>query len=355
MKKQFADYRWLAGGHGMKGSLWEGPDHVLVIEARGFLLPYREVYRRLDYKNIQAISMGGTSRYVWIAALLIPLCILLCVGWVFTFRSYGLNSGVGLFALAPLAVLALLCVHLYKGGTARCAIQTAVQFLPLKMLRRQRTALPILEKLHAAALRHQGEISPGLGAPAAAYPSPSAPLYDPSINRPVWPGSVMSRICMGFFLLWGLMFAGKALVPGTLYLIAQGVVAAIAMVLIIILLAQLSRYLLPKKSLRAILILELLTIFVAGITCFVMAIIAMVDRTPPAHGQVPFDLLMDSLGDVTLWNGGSAYLIFVALGLGAAVLGALGFPATSPHAPVSLPDSATPEPPRSNPNSGSWP
>ena len=50
---------------GGKGSLWLGDDHLLMIESQTLLLSYKEIYRRLDYKNIQAVVHGKSRRGAW--------------------------------------------------------------------------------------------------------------------------------------------------------------------------------------------------------------------------------------------------------------------------------------------------
>ena len=100
MKKAFDDYTWLAGRAGTRGSLWQGPDHLLVVEGKGFVFPYREVYRRIDYKNIQALMLTRTMRFVWLGVLYVLLLGLLLAGWLMQIS----NNGWTAFTTVPLSL-----------------------------------------------------------------------------------------------------------------------------------------------------------------------------------------------------------------------------------------------------------
>ena len=67
MTKAFDEYTFLAGSHGARGSLWQGPDHLLVVDGQGWLLSFGEVYRRVDYANIQSLTLVRTQTYFWMA------------------------------------------------------------------------------------------------------------------------------------------------------------------------------------------------------------------------------------------------------------------------------------------------
>ena len=62
MTNTFENYTLLAGSHGRRGSLWKGPDHLLVIEGGGVLFALSEQYRRIDYANIQSLGLVRTVR-----------------------------------------------------------------------------------------------------------------------------------------------------------------------------------------------------------------------------------------------------------------------------------------------------
>src|SRR5215212_5206770 len=99
MIKTFQDYTLLAGGHGRRGSIWRGPDHLLVVEGSGVLFALTESYRRIDYENIQALSLVRTQRYAWlVAAFSAPLIImaLILVAMVVFGADTSLITGVTL-------------------------------------------------------------------------------------------------------------------------------------------------------------------------------------------------------------------------------------------------------------------
>src|SRR5690348_4321998 len=80
MTKSFENYTLLAGGHGRRGSIWRGPDHLLVVEGGGVLFALSETYRRIDYENIQAMSLVRTQRYGWLlAAFIAPLALMAAI------------------------------------------------------------------------------------------------------------------------------------------------------------------------------------------------------------------------------------------------------------------------------------
>jgi hypothetical protein len=122
MKKQFADYTWLAGNHGGRGSLWQGPDHLLVIEGKGFVLAMSEIYRRLDYKKIQALTLTETRRYVWMGFLLGLGSLIFAL---LTWAAWGREPFLPITLALPAGLLAILfVVHLARGRTCSCTLQT---------------------------------------------------------------------------------------------------------------------------------------------------------------------------------------------------------------------------------------
>src|ERR1051326_4778766 len=59
-----------------RSSLWLGPDHLLLVERRG----YTEFYKRFFFRDIQAITIRQTNRHkVWTLVLSIfaAICIVL--------------------------------------------------------------------------------------------------------------------------------------------------------------------------------------------------------------------------------------------------------------------------------------
>jgi hypothetical protein len=79
VKKNFGEYQRAAGRGRYEGSLWFGAEHLLVIENSGFIFPFSESYRRIDYRNIQALTIAKTKRGAILTAFLLAALALL--GW----------------------------------------------------------------------------------------------------------------------------------------------------------------------------------------------------------------------------------------------------------------------------------
>lgn len=177
MIKAFDDYTLLVGTHGRRGSIWRGPDHLLVVEGSGALYSLSESYRRIDYENIQALSMVRTQWWGWLlAACLVPMVL----SGLFLSAVLGAASGpaaatsipvlVGLAFLIVPAVL--LAVHLARGRTVRCTLQTAVQNLRLRPLTREPNAHRVIAEIAEICRQHQRSIAPPpLNEPSAPLPS----------------------------------------------------------------------------------------------------------------------------------------------------------------------------------------
>jgi hypothetical protein len=182
MKKTFGDYRLLAGSAG-KGSLWAGPDHLLYVEASGFLLPFKEHYRRIDYKNIHALTLGRTSWAAWINLCLATLLSILAWGVADNYQSER-NTAIS-FACAALPLLIIFIVNLVRGSTCICKLQTAVQVLRLKPLGRLRKAQACIKAVRKPS--PSAGPPPPLSTPASASlasrPSPSTPAPPSSSGR----------------------------------------------------------------------------------------------------------------------------------------------------------------------------
>ncbi|MEZ0276915.1 MAG: hypothetical protein ACAH88_18545 [Roseimicrobium sp.] len=221
MKKQFADYTWLAGTHGGSGSLWQGPDHLLVIEGKGLLLAVSEVYRRLDYKNIQALTLTPTRGYIWMAVLLgVGALIFALLTWatlgqeIFIPISLGLPAGL---------LLILLAVHLARGQTCACTVQTSVQVLRLKALGRLHTAQPVIQRLEALCMEHQKGlpvVEPGAVAAAAAASGTAFPpsMFAPMAGaKPPWSGSGWVLVAGLLAIAWALLLGGELFMDGMFF------------------------------------------------------------------------------------------------------------------------------------------
>lgn len=233
MKKAFEDYRWLAGTHGVRGSLWQGTDHMLVVEGRGLFWAFVERYRRIDYKNIQALSLVRTSSWIWLGVLQAMGVAGLGMGaWL----AYGEMSGLALtLAIAALGLLLVLVVHLQKGPSCRCMVQTSVQVLKLKALKRERQALRVMDALEKICLERQGEM-PSSEVPAVplATAVPGPPGLPTAHGKPAWPGSAWVMAAGVTMLLWGLAVAGELWVNGVAFLVTDVLLGLVAFLLVLV-------------------------------------------------------------------------------------------------------------------------
>lgn len=251
MKKQFGDYTLLAGSHGWRGSLWQGPDHLLVIEGRGFVLAMSEVYRRMDYASIQSLTLSPTRTYGWMAALM--------------------GAGALIFGLLTLAVLdrepflpitlglpaglllILLVVHLVRGPTCACTLQTAVQVLRLRPLNRRNTAGPVLLQLEALCQQYQSDLPPPdlkadpvgiqpMMMPAAAQVTPLAAMA--GAKRP-WAGSMWVMVSGLLSVLAGVLLAGELFVSNEYYTVFNVFLGVCSAVMLLIALVRAYRRQVP--------------------------------------------------------------------------------------------------------------
>src|SRR3954464_736909 len=161
MIKAFEDYTLLVGSHGRRGSIWRGPDHLLVVEGSGVLFALTESYRRIDYENIQALALVRTQRYAWLlAAFSAPLVIvaLIIPAMVLSGANPAVITGVTVALGIPFLLIPfiLLVVHLARGRTVRCTLQTAVQNLRLRPLTREAKAERIMAEITGICREFQG-------------------------------------------------------------------------------------------------------------------------------------------------------------------------------------------------------
>lgn len=219
MKKTFDDYTLLAGSHGSRGSLWLGKEHLLVIEGRGWVLPISEVYRRVDYANIQALGITPTSGYVWIA---IASGLGAGLFGLFTALAWGEEPFLPIsLGLPAVLLLVLFVLHLMRGPTCTCTLQTAVQVLKLRPLGRMRTAIPAMERLEVLCREHQGAM-PEPQALAGSVAAPLPPMAAPMAGvKPPWAGSSWVLGAGAGALVWGMLLAGELFVNGIPYTLLQ--------------------------------------------------------------------------------------------------------------------------------------
>lgn len=176
---------------GRRVQLWEGREHLLLVEWTG----YREYYRRFNYRDIQAFVMRQTrERVLWNIALAVPLVFcgfMLSVGITDSMQRGFAQGDVALFitfGTVSLMLIAGMLVNIALGPTCTCEVQTAVQSYPLPSLGRLKRAQKVIARLRPRIEAEQGQLAPDElvrrldSRPAAMAPAAEAP---PVVESPV--------------------------------------------------------------------------------------------------------------------------------------------------------------------------
>ena len=123
-----------------RARLWMGKDHLLYQLSTG----YTEDYKRFYYKDIQAVTIRRTKRFlVW--SLVLPLLTFICAVSGYNhepFREFFWAVGAILFLF--------LLIHLFMGPTCICRLHTGVsteEIYSWKRLRTARKAIAVITPL----------------------------------------------------------------------------------------------------------------------------------------------------------------------------------------------------------------
>ena len=144
-------------------SLWFADDHMLVVEPTTRQMPYDENYRRIMFRDIQAIAIQPTSKFAGVNIIVgIVLGILLLLLMI----SFDSESTLVAAFMIGLPLLILLTVNLVKGPSCKVHLQTAVLLLELEMFSRRRSANRVIQQILGRANQTQG-VAPGAAAPEA--------------------------------------------------------------------------------------------------------------------------------------------------------------------------------------------
>jgi hypothetical protein len=173
---------------GRRVQLWEGRDHLLLVEWDG----YREYYKRFYFRDIQALIVQPTREALFLNA---PLVVLVLGFGILAATLQETGFRIFFLVLAALAGV-LLVSNLVAGRSCRTYIQTAVQRDELVSLNRLRRATAVVDQLRPLILAAQAG-QPSSGGPAAnavsdaskapaeaGHPNPPAspPLTSPEIG-----------------------------------------------------------------------------------------------------------------------------------------------------------------------------
>jgi hypothetical protein len=168
-----------------RSSLWLGRDHLLCIETSG----YTETYKRFYFRDIQAITLRRTDRWIWVATVLCAIGLFLA--W--PALAWGRTELVVDWIFGILAAMfgAFGAVHLALGPTCIAQLRTAVQTEQLPSLNRLRKARNILARLRPLIEQAQGRLTPEelaarvrelADVPPVIGPSPSAGVPSPGFE-----------------------------------------------------------------------------------------------------------------------------------------------------------------------------
>ncbi len=142
------------GGLYRRCTLWMGEDHLLAVESTG----YTEQYRRLYYKDVQAVILRETSRKRDLGILFASVAFLASLPALIhldTFDSPLSVAGI----LTSAACLILLLLNLYKGPTCTCSVQMPIAVHELPSLKRRKNVEIFLSLLKPRVEKLQGKLS----------------------------------------------------------------------------------------------------------------------------------------------------------------------------------------------------
>jgi hypothetical protein len=136
---------------GRRAQLWQGEEHLLLVEWDG----YREYYKRFGYRDIQALVIRKTNDGLVgniVVGAVVALFALLGASASDPVARIILFSIMGLFAL-------VLLINALYGPTCQCVVRTAVQTEELPSLSRLRRARKVLERLRPKFVEAQGQLT----------------------------------------------------------------------------------------------------------------------------------------------------------------------------------------------------
>lgn len=194
MKREFPGYRRLARGAFSCSSLWAGDEHLLYVKGTGFLVPIVEEYRRLRYRDIQAVSFARTnwSRWIGAACLLGVLLGVVPAALASTTLARASSELPGTIALAVVtlvlvapflvASLAVLIWTVVRGPSATFVVQTSGATFVIRPANRLRAARALADELGPLVAARQRDLEGAAGPPPtpaevgeeSPYPVPAA-------------------------------------------------------------------------------------------------------------------------------------------------------------------------------------
>ncbi len=147
-KPQYRKLSRRAGSLISHSQLWKGSDHLLLVKEVGCA----EEYKRFHYRDIQALVVIRSKAYAFWAVFL-PVLALLLGGVVYTVGDVGSVGGW----IAALVVWFV--VHLVRGPTCKCWIQTGINLERLIMFKRTAQVRKFMARVQPDIVSAQGRFS----------------------------------------------------------------------------------------------------------------------------------------------------------------------------------------------------
>jgi hypothetical protein len=136
---------------GRRVQLWQGAEHLLLVETDG----HREFYKRFYYGDIQSIAIYKTRDGLVMNVLLLVVCS------VFAALAIAASDlGLRIFLASMALFFGLLAfANSLVGATCRCSIRTAVQTEELPSLTRLKRARKVFNRLRPLVAAAQGTLT----------------------------------------------------------------------------------------------------------------------------------------------------------------------------------------------------
>lgn len=142
--------RKLSTGASLTGRqyLFDAGDHLLLVNGS-----YVEEYRRIHYRDIEAIALRRTQHSLWLTLVLALTTLLLLLLFLISFAEPGIDSvWTGVFATV---LGTLLTLHAMRGQSVRFLIKTAVKAETLCSVRFERRARKVISTIRDRIAQHQ--------------------------------------------------------------------------------------------------------------------------------------------------------------------------------------------------------
>lgn len=292
-------------------SLWQGPDHLLLVKNAGA----QEDYKRFYYKDIQAVVIRRSDTYKYMNFVTVSLCL------IFLLAALGSDAFATFFWTLVGLCGAALAVNLWQGPTCQFQIQTAVQTETLRALRRVRSAEKFLVLLTSFVDHAQGHLGSAQIAPSPASGSPAARPFRQLEPRREASASSQLVLRLLTVLVYGFLLRG--LVAGLGFAVSHWLVNVVGGLLCAVMLvsgiAFLARETTATAGVRSFVWCGLLYVGSELVISYVLIFVVMFQRPEAMFSQWE---MIRTLSEMSPFEnpylmGISLYIVIGSLGLGA--------------------------------------